>query len=84
MKDKTLDLINSEIKNHKTNMNYRIEGRLEFCDNYIDITDMFNTPELLKEANINKRRVIAINESGYTQLLGIGFKQHEIIKEYEH
>jgi hypothetical protein len=81
-KDKLINELESELKTHHTNLHYRIEAKLEFSDEYYDITDMFGTPELLSELKV-KSKVIALSEAGYTQLLQLGFKKTKIEKRYE-
>lgn len=78
-KDKLISELEKELKNHHTKLHYRIEAVLEFVDDYIDVTDMFNTPEQLKELKV-KYRAIAMDEEGYTQLLQLGFKKNKITK----
>jgi hypothetical protein len=63
---------------------YRIEALFPFDKTWVNITGLFNSPSELKEVGIGKkdRRLIAKNEEGYFELIDLGFKDKEIIKEY--
>jgi hypothetical protein len=82
MSNKDLDIIHDDLISHHTNYNYRIEAFADFTNDWCDVTDMFDNPDLLKELKI-KYRVIALNEMGYTQLLRLGFKKQKITKSYD-
>jgi len=79
-KDKYISELENELKNHHTNLHYKIEAQLEFSDEWFDVTDMFNTPELLRELKV-RYKLIALDDVGEAQLLQLGFPKKKIEKQ---
>jgi hypothetical protein len=73
-----------DYSNSSLNNDYKIKSKLEFTNEYLEVTEMFDSIEELEEAGIGRanRVVIAMTPNGYQDLRSMGFTHNEIIKEY--
>jgi hypothetical protein len=85
MKINELEYIEEVSKEYHSNLNYLIEAKMDLVNEWVDVTEMFYTPSLLRSMKISKndRRVIAKNQLGFNQLVDLGFKEIEIIKNFK-
>lgn len=85
--DDEFEFIDYDLKTNNIGLDYTINTKLKMSDKHIkivDISKLFISREEMEEAGLNKanRIIIAKNQSGYEQLLAMGFSHKEIVKNY--